>query len=55
MFNNFLAWLAAIGPAVAISESSWLFPGIEVARVPPSSDVRPAFDRAAPEPKAQQR
>jgi hypothetical protein len=55
MFNNFLTWLAAIGPAVAISDSSWPFPGIDVAHVPPSSEVRLAFDRAAPEPKAQQR
>jgi hypothetical protein len=29
MFDQFLHWLEATSPAVAISESSWLFPGIE--------------------------
>ena len=29
MFDNFLHWLESTSPAIAISESSWLFPGIE--------------------------
>src|ERR1700726_1763176 len=29
MFDQFLHWLEATSPAIAISESSWLFPGIE--------------------------
>jgi hypothetical protein len=29
MFDHFLHWLEATSPAIAISESSWLFPGIE--------------------------
>ncbi len=29
MFDDFLTWLEHTSPAVAISESSWLFPGIE--------------------------
>jgi hypothetical protein len=33
VFNSFLAWLEATAPAVAISESTWLFPGIEVVHV----------------------
>jgi hypothetical protein len=33
MFDQFLRWLEATSPAVAISESSWLFPGIECIHV----------------------
>ena len=33
MFHSFLAWLEATSPAVAISESTWLFPAIEVVHV----------------------
>ena len=33
MFDQFLHWLEATSPAVAISESSWLFPGIESVHV----------------------
>ncbi len=33
MFGHFLQWLEASPPAVAISESSWLFPGIESVHV----------------------
>jgi hypothetical protein len=33
VFNSFLAWLEATRAATAISESSWLFPGIEVIHV----------------------
>ena len=33
MFDHFLHWLEASSPAVAISESSWLFPGIESVHV----------------------
>ena len=33
MFAHFLHWLEARSPAVAISESSWLFPGIESVHV----------------------
>jgi hypothetical protein len=33
VLNHFLAWLEATAPAAAISESSWLFPGIEVVHV----------------------
>jgi hypothetical protein len=29
MFDNFLHWLEATSPAIAISESTWLFPSIE--------------------------
>ena len=29
MFDRFLQWLESTPPAIAISESSWLFPGIE--------------------------
>lgn len=29
MFDQFLHWLEGTSPAIAISESSWLFPGIE--------------------------
>ncbi len=29
MFDQFLLWLEHTAPAIAISESSWLFPGIE--------------------------
>jgi hypothetical protein len=29
VFDQFLQWLESTPPAVAISESSWLFPGIE--------------------------
>jgi hypothetical protein len=29
MFDRFLLWLEGTAPAIAISESSWLFPGIE--------------------------
>ena len=29
MFDRFLLWLESTPPAIAISESSWLFPGIE--------------------------
>lgn len=51
--NNFSAWLEAVAPAVAISESSWLFLGIEVVHVPPSAGLCLAFDRAAPGPQTQ--
>jgi uncharacterized protein DUF6644 len=33
MFGQFLHWLEATPPAVAVSESSWLFPGIECVHV----------------------
>jgi hypothetical protein len=33
MFGQFLRWLEATSPAIAISESSWLFPGIETVHV----------------------
>jgi hypothetical protein len=33
LFSHFLQWLEATPPAVAISESSWLFPGIESVHV----------------------
>jgi hypothetical protein len=33
VFDRFLHWLEATAPAVAISESSWLFPGIESVHV----------------------
>ncbi len=33
MFDRFLHWLEATPTAVAISESSWLFPGIECVHV----------------------
>ena len=33
MFDHFLHWLESTAIAVAISESSWLFPGIESAHV----------------------
>ena len=33
MFDRFLQWLESTPPAVAISESSWLFPGIESVHV----------------------
>jgi hypothetical protein len=33
VLNDFLVWLEATKPAIAISESSWLFPGIEVVHV----------------------
>jgi hypothetical protein len=33
MFDHFLHWLEATSPAIAISESSWLFPGIETVHV----------------------
>jgi hypothetical protein len=33
VFDQFLRWLEATSPAVAISESSWLFPGIECIHV----------------------
>src|SRR5579863_728967 len=33
MFDQFLRWFEATSPAVAISESSWLFPGIECIHV----------------------
>jgi hypothetical protein len=33
MFDQLLRWLEATSPAVAISESSWLFPGIECIHV----------------------
>jgi hypothetical protein len=51
--NKFLAWLEAAGPAVAISESSWLFLGIEMVHVPPSAGLCLAFDRAARGPQTQ--
>jgi hypothetical protein len=33
VLNGFLTWLEATAPAAAISESLWLFPGIEVIHV----------------------
>jgi hypothetical protein len=33
MFDRFLQWLESTSPAIAISESSWLFPGIESVHV----------------------
>src|SRR5580704_19257962 len=33
MFDQFLHWLEGTSPAIAISESSWLFPGIESVHV----------------------
>ena len=33
MFDSFLHWLESTSPAIAISESSWLFPGIESVHV----------------------
>ena len=33
MFDHFLHWLESTAPAIAISESSWLFPGIESVHV----------------------
>jgi hypothetical protein len=33
VFYSFLHWLESTAPAVAISESSWLFPGIESVHV----------------------
>jgi hypothetical protein len=33
VFDNFLLWLEHTSPAIAISESSWLFPGIESVHV----------------------
>jgi hypothetical protein len=33
VLDGFLKWLEATGPAAAISESSWLFPGIETVHV----------------------
>lgn len=33
MFDTFLHWLESTSPAIAISESSWLFPGIESVHV----------------------
>jgi hypothetical protein len=33
VLNGFLTWLEATGPATSISESSWLFPLIEVVHV----------------------
>ncbi len=33
MFDQFLHWLETTSPAIAISESSWLFPGIESVHV----------------------
>ena len=33
MLDHFLHWLEATAPAIAISESSWLFPGIESVHV----------------------
>ena len=33
MFDTFLHWLESTAPAIAISESSWLFPGIESVHV----------------------
>lgn len=33
MFERFLHWLESTSPAIAISESSWLFPGIESVHV----------------------
>jgi len=33
LFDHFLHWLESTPPAIAISESSWLFPGIESVHV----------------------
>jgi uncharacterized protein DUF6644 len=33
VFDHFLHWLESTPPAIAISESSWLFPGIESVHV----------------------
>jgi hypothetical protein len=33
VFDRFLQWLESTAPAIAISESSWLFPGIETVHV----------------------
>jgi hypothetical protein len=33
VFDAFLHWLESTAPAIAISESSWLFPGIETVHV----------------------
>jgi hypothetical protein len=33
VFDTFLHWLESTAPAIAISESSWLFPGIESVHV----------------------
>jgi hypothetical protein len=33
VFDTFLHWLESTSPAIAISESSWLFPGIESVHV----------------------
>jgi hypothetical protein len=33
MFDRFLQWLESTSPAIAISESPWLFPGIESVHV----------------------
>jgi uncharacterized protein DUF6644 len=33
VFDRFLQWLESTPPAIAISESSWLFPGIESVHV----------------------
>jgi hypothetical protein len=33
VFDQFLHWLESTAPAIAISESSWLFPGIESVHV----------------------
>jgi hypothetical protein len=33
VFERFLQWLESTAPAIAISESSWLFPGIESVHV----------------------
>jgi hypothetical protein len=33
VFDHFLHWLESTRPAIAISESSWLFPGIESVHV----------------------
>jgi hypothetical protein len=33
VFERFLHWLESTAPAIAISESSWLFPGIESVHV----------------------
>ena len=33
MFDSFLQWLESTAPAIAISGSSWLFPGIESVHV----------------------
>lgn len=51
MLNNFLV----TGPAVAISESSRLFPGIEVVPIGAACREVRAFNRAAPELHTQQR